>query len=409
MTVQKKSDNLITLALDISALDPAFKEHAARGIGRYVRELHTGLKDFFPSADLDLKTFNHTSLAPSPRLDKILKSFPLGKQTIRQQLYYPYRLKKMKGIDLLHFPAHMDPPAYCPVPYIVSVMDLIPLLLPNLYKAERSDLRFKLARFLEMQAIKRADLVLAISKTTALDVQNLLDVPEERIVVTPLGVDEKFFGAKLTSNKEDLCLRYNIPANRKIILYVGGIDQRKNCRTMLEAVRKVRTATLEKNQTPPVFVMVGKIQGDRQFPKLCELIAKFDLQNDVYPVGYVPDQDLLQLFAISSVFLFLSLYEGFGLPPLEALAAGLPVVSSKTSAMPEVLGDAALLVDPEDGMEAASAILKILQSKEVANTLKEKGKEQAKKFTWKETCALTACAYQQMAEKIRQSSKLLNS
>ena len=161
----------IKIGLDVSGLDPSFKEHATRGIGRYVRELSQGLAEKFASVSsndpIQYGTFNHKSLAPAPFLDFLLKSCPVGKQTLRQQIYYPYRLFRIKEFNVLHFPAQMDPPAYCPVPYIVSVMDLIPLVLADLYSAGRPTWRFKLARFLELEAIRRASLILSISKTTA--------------------------------------------------------------------------------------------------------------------------------------------------------------------------------------------------------------------------------------------------
>lgn len=299
---------------------------------------------------------------------------------------------------MLHFPAHMDPPAFSPLPYIVSVMDLIPLVLSDLYKAVSPTWRFKLARYLELQAIRKADLILAISKSTAHDLQEYLEIPEKKIIVTPLGVEEKFFSAELKISEADLRSRYNIPLDRKIILYVGGIDQRKNCNKMLETFEEVCHAEKIAGNQPPVLVMVGKIEHDRQYPKLLSMITNLDLKDDVCLTGFIPDEDLLQIFAISSVFLFLSLYEGFGLPPLEAMACGLPVVSSNTSAMPEVLADAALSVDPTDTEQAAKSILDILHNDDLTLSLREKGRLQAKQFSWQTTCKLTAEAYKKMAE-----------
>jgi glycosyltransferase involved in cell wall biosynthesis len=143
--------------------------------------------------------------------------------------------------------------------------------------------------------------------------------------------------------------------------------------------------------------MAGNIAGDRQFPKLKALIADAKLDDSVILPGFIPDHDLLQLYPISSVFFFPSLYEGFGLPPLEAMAAGVPVVSSNTSCMPEVLGDAAVCVDPLDYDAAAQEMYGLLTDPQRRMLLKERGKERAAQFTWERTGELTMQAYERLA------------
>lgn len=389
----------LTVGLDISALDAGFKAHAARGIGRYVRALKEELERVQHPA-LRLTTFDHRELAPTPRMDALLRRFPAGKQTLRQQLIYPLRLRSLsaRGIKVAHFPAHMDPPAWSPLPYIVSVMDLIPFVLADLYRADRPGWRFRFARMLEVKAIQHAALVLTISEHTAKDVERVLGIPRERIVVTPLGVEQKFFAAALRSDEAIVRSRYGLPPERPIILYVGGIDQRKNCRGMLEVLTRVIANRRARGLTPPVLLMAGKIQDDRQYPKLVQQVRELGLEEDVYMPGYLGDEDLLELYPLSAVFLFMSLYEGFGLPPLEALAAGTPVVSSRSSAMPEVLGDAALLVDPENSEEAAQAVVRVLEDATLAAELREKGRRQAAEFTWARTAARTLQGYERFVD-----------
>ena len=143
--------------------------------------------------------------------------------------------------------------------------------------------------------------------------------------------------------------------------------------------------------------MVGKIHNDEQFPVLVNVIRKYGLEQDVVMPGFVPEGDLLQLYKLSSVFCFLSLYEGFGLPPLEAMATGTPVVSSDRSAMPEVLGDSACMVDPEDARLVARKLEHILEDQSYAAELSAKGKRQAARFTWENTGKLTFAGYEKAA------------
>lgn len=389
----------VRVGLDTSALDLGFKSHAQRGIGRYVRELKGYFDSLEPGASA-VGYFDHSTLKFEAGLlalcDKLSKLLPLGRTTLRQQLLYPLKLdsKATAQFDVVHFPAHMDAPAWSRKPYIITVLDLIPLILSDLYAARRPSWRFHLARWLELRAIKNASLILAISENTARDVERLLGVPGERIVVTPLGVDSKFFGvAALGQNEEfELRMRFGIPEQSPIILYVGGIDPRKNYSALLHSLARLRAHWRGGN--PPVLVMAGNIQGDEEFPKLRALQHELGLGPALVMPGFVRDEDLLKLYAITAAFHFPSLYEGFGLPPLEAMAAGVPVVCSNTSSMPEVVGDCAIALDPKDSAAQADALLGLLANPERAAALRERGRKRARGFTWVRTGELTLNAYQ---------------
>ena len=387
---------MFTVGFDTSALDPTFKDHAARGIGRYVREL-THYFATCPDTKVKILPFDHHSLSPYRWVDHLL----LGRQRLKQQLLYPLQLGfgTRHGFDTMHFPAHMDAPSWSPCAYILTVLDLVPLVCADLYRSDQPSWRFRLARWLESRAIKNASLILAISENTAQDVHHLLGVSPARIVVTPLGVSEKFFDPRLVENEVVLRQRYRIPPKRPVLLYVGGIDQRKNTWTLLEAFHIVLHARRVSGGTLPVLVMVGKIQHHQQFPKLKGLIHAKGLVGDVVLPGYIPDEDLLQLYCITSVCCFLSLYEGFGLPPLEAMAAGVPIVCSNTSSLPEVVGNAAALVSPHDAELAAKTILRVLDDATYAGFLSECGRKRARLFPWSRTGATTLAAYERFAER----------
>jgi glycosyltransferase involved in cell wall biosynthesis len=171
---------------------------------------------------------------------------------------------------------------------------------------------------------------------------------------------------------------------------LGGIDPRKNTANLVKAFKILR----EKRQGRPVLVIAGKIRDDKQFPVLQREIEAAGVGSDVCMPGFVGDEDLLKLFKHTAVFLFPSLYEGFGLTPLEAMAAGVPVVSSNTSSMPEVLGKAAMLVDPSSPDAMAESADIILSNPSVAADLRAAGAKRAELFSWSRTGQSTMAAYE---------------
>lgn len=387
------------IGIDTSALDPKFKEHSQRGIGRYVSKLtqHLGEGD----SEIAIGKFDHTSLGNLGVMDKVADLLPAGKMTFKQQLLYPLRIsRRLRDFDVLHFPAHMDAPTWAGKPIIVTVLDLIPLVLKDLYKADRPSWRFHLARTLEIRAIKNASLILAISECTAKDTERLLGIPRDRIIVTPLGVDSRFFEINKLRKigkraaREDL-VAHAVPADKPMVLYVGGIDQRKNIDFLVTAFSELSKRRRARGETEPVLVMCGRIAQDREYPKFKAAVARENLLGSVVEAGYVPDELLMKFYAGADVFFFPSLYEGFGLPALEAMAAGLPVVSSNTSSLPEIVSDAGILIDPTRLTSAAEALDAVLASDELNQRLSDVAPKRAMLFSWDKTAQLTREAYQQ--------------
>lgn len=395
---------MIRVGFDTSALDPRFKSHAQRGIGRYVSHLADYMSKSAPD-DLRVEWFNHRDLLSSGLAAKMIDLVPCGRTTIRQQLLYPLKLQSgaLRGADFVHFLAHMDGPAWSPKPYILTVHDLIPLVLEDLYRAHRPTWRYEFARWLENTSIRNATLLLSVSETTARDVVRLLGVPRERIVVTPNGVEQSFFELfevrqQLSSDaRSELRDRLGIPRERPIIFYVGGHDERKNISKLVEVCREVISERAERGQSQPVLVLAGKVHSERERDTLETALRDFAMAADTVNLGFVPDEDLKALYAESSVFLFPSLYEGFGLPVLEAMAAGVPVVSSNRGALPEVMGDAGLVFDPEDAIGGCQAVLRVLADGELSRRLSDEGYQRAKQFSWERTGRLTVEAYKYAA------------
>jgi glycosyltransferase involved in cell wall biosynthesis len=390
---------MYTVGFDISALDPQFKQHANRGIGRYVREL----KKYFDGFKHDLvriEYFSHRDLFSGEVIAPLLKALPAGATTIRQQVVFPIKLAQREDLSAVHFPAHMDGPAWGQKRRILTVLDLIPLVMEELYTEKDSGLRYRFARVLENRAIKSASRIVAISECTKRDLVRMLAIPEERITVTPLGVDDKFFHGRLVEEEVPLRARLKIPLERPIVLYVGGIDPRKNIKWMLNVWREVISTFGANEGSRPVLCLAGDIERDKGYQAVRAEIAALGLSNDIALPGFVNDEDLLQLFAISTVFFFPSLYEGFGLPPLEALAAGLPVVALNNSSIPEVLGGSAELVNTGDLIGAVKAIMELLLNEPLRVKRRELGREQARRFSWEKTGARTFEVYEKMARGI---------
>lgn len=390
---------MIGVGFDCSAVDPTFKSHAHRGIGRYVSRLRSAF-DVVHDPEISIGFFDHASLSRAGLADRLVDSLPMGRTPLRQHVLYPSRLNEgaLKQYSLLHYPAHMDAPAWSAKPYVLTVLDLIPHLLSELYRANKPTLRFRAARSLEVRAIRRATMLLAISEATAHDIVRLLDIPRDRIVVTPLGVDEQFHSAaRMRAERSEqwsaqLRGRLGIPYKRPIILYVGGHDERKNIDVVFEVARR---AIDELPSCPPVLVLAGRITSPAEQARLEISLARHAMKNDTVNLGYVSDSDLNLLYAESSVFLFPTLYEGFGLPALEAMATGVPVVCSNTSSLPEVVGSAGALFDPTSVSQGTQAVLNILRDSAMAEVLSRAGIERARQFTWERTVKATYEGYRE--------------
>jgi len=391
---------MISVGLDLSALDPTFKSHAHRGIGRYVAELHRYFESH-QDPEAQVGFFDHEALRRDAFADRMVSLLPCGKTSLRQHVVYPRRLHQgsMREFSLLHYPAHMDAPAWSSKPYVLTVLDLIPHVLNDLYRANKPGWRFRLARSLEVRSIRQATLLLAISETTANDLVRVLTIPREKIVVTPLGVDPRFFDVASLRMQRDLSqgteirTKLGIPTGRPIILYVGGHDERKNIGNLVGIVKEVSSEMRSRGKGAPLLVMAGRICTSQERERLESTLRRHDMAHDTVVLGFVADDELKELYAESALFLFPTLYEGFGLPALEAMAAGLPVVGSNTSSIPEVVGDTGVLFDPLSIEAGAKAVLSVLDDESAQRSLSVAGVERARLFTWEHTGRATVEGY----------------
>lgn len=379
---------MLRVGLDIRGTQPGYRAHFGRGTGRYAAELAKRILGE-PLSGLSVQGFTQQDLAPNAWQRFVLAALPCGKQTYESQFFLPRKFRQLP-FDLLHFVAHSDAPARLTQPYLVTVLDLIPLKFPELYRPEHFSWRYRLARYLELQSIRHARGLLAISETTKQDLLELLGVAEESIVVTPLGVDAKFF-SESSSESGELHAKYGLSSQRPILLYAGGIDPRKNVSFLL----RLYAACLEDSSLnpKPQLLLLGKYEGDKHLPQLQREIRELALEQEVKLGGFVSDEDLLGLMQISTLFVFPSLYEGFGLPVLEAMARGVAVVAGDNSAVREVASGAACLLEDNNLRAWQLAISGLLKQDSQRQALVEQGRLRARAYSWDKTAELTLGAY----------------
>lgn len=389
------------IGIDTRGLAPGFKAHFGRGTGRYGTELVRALIDVLPEdGDLAISLLGNDVLRARGWERKAIELLPFGRLTAETQLFLPRRFAR-SGCDGLHFLSHGDATARAGLPYVVTVLDLIPLRLPELYAADRPSWRFRLARALEQRAIAAASGVIAISEATKNDVVELIGVRPERVVVTPLAVSERFEPLERDDRAREeterrVRDRWQLPDDRPVVLYVGGIDPRKNVPFLVGAFADAaeRTASANGGRAPrPLLVIAGDIKGDDQYPALERRMDHEAVRDDVRLVGFVDDDELLDLYRAAHLLAFPSLYEGFGLPVLEAMACGLPVIAGRNSCLPEIAGPAALLLPDRDRSAWSDAICRVLSDPVLARDLSEHGVRRRALFSWRRTAEETVAAY----------------
>lgn len=366
------------VCLDISA---ALGQGA--GIGRYARELALALHALPGGPELVL--FHNRQ--PLNQLPSELKNLPrievpLGDKTWRALMLTGQKLppawnRSLHDADLFHGTDMLAPPI--PQPTVVTIHDLSILLYPEHHtRLNRLHLRWALPR-----VARRAAAIIAVSEATRRDLIAQLEVPAERVHVAPNGVDHRRFFPRYrpeARQRAGLMLGIEPP----YILALGTLEPRKNLPALLRAYARL-------GRDVPRLVLAGaRGWGEGA---LFKLVKELGLQERVRFTGYVPEAVLPDLYAGARLFVYPSLYEGFGLPVLEALASGAPVITSNTSSLPEVAGDAALLVDPTSVDELTRVMRRVLDSKQLRDELRTKGPKQAAKFSWERTARQTLAIY----------------
>ncbi|HEU5451734.1 MAG TPA: glycosyltransferase family 1 protein [Terriglobales bacterium] len=287
------------------------------------------------------------------------------------------RCVKQHGCDVVHIPHLSWVPQQLPCPYIVTVHDV----LDYMYRATNgSGLQRAVHFYCTQRVLRRAARILAVSNFTKKDIERLFGTPGDRIEVVYNAIDDRFRqGHANAADRQFIAERYQV--NYPFLLYAGRISPHKNIVRIIEAFSALK-AELEKEDKLADLKLI--IIGDEvsRHPDLRRTVIKGGVQNDVRFLGFVPIEVLRIFYDAAKVFVFPSKYEGFGLPPLEAMAHGTPVVTSNTTSLPEVVGNAAVLVNPDNVFEIMRALHRVLLDQPLRDRLKQRGYEQVQRFSW---------------------------
>jgi glycosyltransferase involved in cell wall biosynthesis len=302
------------------------------------------------------------------------------------------------GADVFHVPLNVVP-IFMPKPYVVTIHDMASLLYPE---ARSVDANWRAYRF--RRGLQRADRVIAVSHATKRDVQRVMGVPESRIRVIHNAPDPVFTRSDVADDlrlRELLFDRYQV--DYPYILYAGTIRAQKNVPRLVEAFAVLRG---ELDSHPIYKKLRLVIIGDElsKHPQLRRTVIQSRVENLVRFLGFVPIDMLRAFYKNAAAFVFPSLYEGFGLPPIEAMACGTPVVTSNVSSLPEVVGDAAIIVNPENVFDIARGIREVLLDEFLRRRCVQLGLQQLKRFSWRLTAEQAAAVYREVAES-RSSSR----
>ena len=343
------------------------------GIGTYIRNLLRHL------ARLDSQTEFVVFCRPEDRetLAAVGENFrPVpetsGNYSIVEQIKIPWALRR-EGVTLFHAPHYVLPPLVrCRS--VVTIHDVIHLMFPQ-YLPNR--VAFAYAKWSITQAAHRATRIMTVSDSSKRDILRFVDTEPAKIDVIYNAYDERF---AIEPREEDVVrVRERYQLTDEFVLYAGNVKPHKNLERLIDAFAIVRKRGLDHLK----LVLIG--DEISKYTALRRAVHQHQLHNYVRFLGYLPEETLAVMYRLAGVFVFPSLYEGFGLPPLEAMASGTPVVTSNVSSLPEVAGDAAVLVDPYDPRAIADGIYRVLTDETLRRDMVHKGIARAGQFSWEQS------------------------
>lgn len=358
------------------------------GSGQYIRRLLQHLRRTTPELDMTLVLPPHNR-APDdlpPDVNLIVApparfSGALGKVWFEQRTFP--RLARQSGAHLAHVP-YWGPPLSSPLPLVTSVLDVYPLIDP----AYTPGLSGRLYSALVSAGARGSNHIITLSESARLDIEQYLQIPEHRVSAIYLAPDAVYHPRIGAEGDAALREKYNLP--ERFVLYLGGFDRRKQVNELLLAYTYVAEA--EGDNIPLVLAGAEPQWREPLFPDLREYAQRLGLEDYLRWIGYVDEADKAGLYRLADVFVSPSGYEGFGLPVIEALACGTPVVAFDTDVYDETLGDAAFLV--EDARSMAGAIIALLLQPPLRETMVNQGLARATQYNWRKTAAQTLRVYE---------------
>ena len=361
------------------------------GVGTYIRNVVRTL------GRLDHEN-TYLLIGPSTRVEEIgplppnFAAVPLSRPERSLKGYWEFRgVLKDLDCDLLHVPNVFSVPRGLPCPYVMTVHDL----LDHMSRGEDRNSVWQSVHFqLTRRVLSGAARIFSVSNFTKTEMEKLFGIRPERIEVVYNAIDERFLHGHATdADRELIAKRYQV--TYPFLLYAGRVSAHKNVVRMIEAFSALK-GELEKEGAFPdlkLIIIGDDLSGN---PDLRRTVVRSGVQHDVRFLGFVPIEVLRIFYDTARIFVFPSLYEGFGLPPLEAMAHGTPVVTSNVSSLPEVVGNAAVLVNPENVFEIMRALHRVLLDQELRERMKERSYRQAAKFSWEKSVRRILEVYRQV-------------
>ncbi len=344
----------------VIALDARMIEMS--GIGTYIQHIvGRGIYDIAIGNEEEIR-----------RYDSKVEIIPWKEGVYNPKMHFSFPSKAVKnaGVELVHFP-HYNVPWNYSGRFVVTVHDLIHVLFPEYLG---SGLEALYAKNLISHALRKAERVMTVSENSAADIMSLFHTDADKIKVTYLAADE-FFQRRTADKTKYLYRKYGIPENRKVILYVGNLKPHKNLMLLTEAYSKLPNDLKDSS----CVVLAGKAF------KNWNVADNLSESEQIITTGAITKDELIDLYNLADLFVFPSLYEGFGLPPLEAMACGTPVICSNVASMPEVVGDAAMMINPINSTELSKGIETLLCSQEIRDDLISRGTARCREFSWDDT------------------------
>ncbi len=347
------------------------------GIGKYTHALLSALGEVAPDYDFWLYANRPIPADPALTYAHHAQTYFPRSRWLWEQTILPGTIQR-DGVRLFHFPNN-SAPLFTRVPYVVTIHDAS-LFLHRQYHPWR---RIAALRLLMPIVARRAVKIVTDSHYARRELQQVLNLPAERFEVIYLAAGKEF--RPIVTPKTN---QYQLP--EKFVLYVGTLEPRKNLQRLLEAFAQLRRCS-EHRQTK--LVIVGA--NGWRMPDFERQIDALDLRDGIVRLGYVPDADLPMIYSLAMCLAFPSLHEGFGIPPLEAMSCGIPVLTSHNSAMSEICADAAHYVDPMSNASIQEGLHLLLCNSQLRDRLRERGFGRAREFTWQQTAQKTAKLYEE--------------
>lgn len=362
-------------------LETSIARFVQTGLGVYATNIYQHLQSFYP--EIEVVPCAIPFQLPQPVSPGVQKLFAAYWQIIHARLILPLRASQLR-CDLIHYTMTMPIPARMPCPIVATVHDLIPFLYPEWAPPLRG---YRLRRGVRL-AIQRSQHIITDSTATKQDVMTYFGLPNERVTTVLLGQGIPLPNIDPIDAAQSIAAHYHLEPG--YVLCVGSLEPRKNIEQVIEAYALLRR---HRPQMPRLVVVGG---GTWRHNRLRELATKLQLEQQIVFTGHVPTIHLSALFRCAGVFVYPSLYEGFGFPPLEAMACNCPVVTSNTTSLPEVVGNAALLIDPQDVYALATGIEQVLFDADLAQELRSRGQVRVQQFSWRRCAEETVAVYRRV-------------